>query len=436
MIINEQIKTIQHSLQRKALTTHHIKQYLMIKELKNFPCVESSIKTNICLKSISLSNSLAAIKTSKKLKYTNPILEKIKRISIAKKKIFKNKEPKNDDNQIAINLIKYINPIKKTLYIAPIISPISPSKNNIDTINTATNLTNGYNKTKTPQLAWQYADIETKKKPLKALSNIENKLPTSLIKTNTSINKVLLTSPKAKPVKTLANIASSKHIPTKLSTPLIKTSTSINKVLLASPKAKPITPIINKKTSSQIKKPQRTIPKITPIAFAAISPIEKKQDISAKSLEGSLAIAKVRTNEWLIDPKTVPMSVLDYENLGHDRLLNRKFSKSAIEKKTEKKSIFKKIEKRAEIKKKPPIKVKAKKITKKKSFYIQIGAFSKYKNALKIKNNNKPYNISLEKGKTLTKAFIGPFENKSEARKAQSKKSFKNSFYKSLITLR
>ncbi len=179
-------------------------------------------------------------------------------------------------------------------------------------------------------------------------------------------------------------------------------------------------------------------------------PIKREEENSYEINQAALATENptlsVRTNEWQLDPYNVPISILDRDSLGYDKVHNRKFTyeQNQLPKKRKNisnddslksKSMFNEVAEELaspapQIHQKPQ-KAKAKPG----KYYIQLGIFSKYKNAQNLAKEAKKYGTSSLKpfGKNLTKVILGNFTSAAEAKKLQTSQEFIATFGRKTI---
>ena len=312
---------------------------------------------------------------------------------------------------------------------------------------------------------WLYANFIVKARPVNPIKKITIKAkPLNLVKNlaiaATELDYNIFTA-KAKPISFAINSSSAittlnydnfifkakpiyednlELITTKTALPVIKQDYNIFNV-----KAKPnLTPLvitlaghpIIKNISPQAKSVLTEAKLATnnkPITISNKIPKLTNPNISKDILAKNYTIDSIRTNEWLIRPAAIPLSIIDSDNLGPNLIFNRKFTYQKNQQKIHKKTLLK-VKKLAKSK----INTKAKAD---KQYYIQLGLFSKIANATKLKNKAEQFgNANIKQIKQNNQIFnqviLGPYADKQSALTVKKQKDFinflgKNSFVKS-----
>lgn len=141
-------------------------------------------------------------------------------------------------------------------------------------------------------------------------------------------------------------------------------------------------------------------------------------------LTKNYSIEFVRTNEWLINPSFVPLSIIDQDNLGTDMLFNRKFIYQKAKKKSP--ASYKKPYIKLNNLEKDKIYIKAKPLN---NYFIQLGIFVNPDNAQRLKNKAMQFGnssiLNINSGdKLLKQVVIGPFKSKEGAEQIKMQKNF------------
>ncbi len=246
------------------------------------------------------------------------------------------------------------------------------------------------------------------------------------IKTNKKPNNLLLISATTKSIFTIlkANKITESELLPKNKTPNLSKIPLPTKKITSTPNNKNIEPI----KFEEKDKSNKLFDNIAAINTKKSNNIEKKSEektskekfnINKNNISSYSKLETVRTNEWNIKLRNIPISTIDKTSLGHDRIFNRKFTYKA-------KTTNNKLKKQTNKKKIKTIE---------KGYYIQLGIFSNPKNANRYKLKASIIGNSIIKpgslrNKKISKVMLGPYKSKLEAISIQKQKSFQDSFGK------